>query len=110
MSLRVEIVAHAAGARETAVELVGPLMIGTHEAALDVALGGVADLVAAMPARVVMRANPAFRIPRHDDREVAELHGEVVARIGDLAVVAGEDPFAIEYFLEIDTKHVVAAI
>ncbi len=89
------------GADQAAVEIVGPLMIGADEP-LCRAFGRRADARAAMPAGIVERADLPVAAADDDDRIVADLQREVVAGRRDLAIMAGEQPVAIEERLEIE--------
>ena len=90
----VEAVSHLAGEEQGAVEVVGPLVIGTDEPRRG-ALVGRADAAAAMAAGIVEGADAAFAVANDHHRVGADLHGEEAAGTGDLAVVADEEPVAV---------------
>jgi hypothetical protein len=55
-----------------------------------------------MAARVVEATQCALAITHDDDRVFADLYGEVVAGLGDFAIVADEQPISVPDHLEID--------
>jgi hypothetical protein len=76
---------------EPAVGGVGPAMVGTGEDRC-VALVVATHLHAPMPAGVQEDVNLLLSIPREDDRFLAHAGDEVVARLGNLALVPDEEP------------------
>jgi hypothetical protein len=94
---------------ERAVEIVGPLMIGADQLRRDAALGA-AHPAAAMTASVVEGADDAVAVAQHDDRIGADLHREVTAGLGQLAIVAREQPVAIPNQLEIEIEELLIDI
>src|SRR5208282_3889704 len=105
----VEPAVHLAGADQASVQIVGPLMIGADEP-LRCALFCGANSRAAMPARIVERVDRPVAPPQDDDRIVANLHREIVARSRDLAVMAGKHPVPGEDRLEIETVEIGVGI
>ena len=105
----VEPAVHLAGADQASVQIVGPLMIGADEP-LRCALFCGANSRAAMPARIVERVDRPVTPPQDDDRIVANLHREIVARSRDLAVMAGKHPVPGEDRLEIETVEIGVGI
>ena len=55
-----------------------------------------------MPAGIVEGADRPVAAAQNDDRIVADLHREIVAWRRDLAIVAGEQPVAVEDGFEIE--------
>jgi hypothetical protein len=92
---------HGAGADEPAVRIVAPLVVRTDEA-LRRSVCRVADLEAAMAAGVVVRVDAPVGGAGHDQRVLADLQGEIIARLRDFAIVPGEYPFAMEEMIEIE--------
>src|SRR5262245_13528365 len=78
-------------AHEAAVTPVGPAVIGTREGG-GVAGVGAAQPIAAMPADVQEGAELTFAVADHQDRVLAHVRAEEVARPRDLALVAEEEP------------------
>ena len=62
----------------------------------------VANSRAAVPAGIVIGAHAALAIAHHDDRVLADLHGQVLAGIEQLAVMTHEQPIAIPNHIEVD--------
>ena len=89
------------GANQAAVQIVGPLMIGADEP-LRRTPGRRANTRTAVPAGIVEGADRPVAAAHDDDRIVADLHGEVVARRRNLAIMAGEQPVAVEDRFEIE--------
>ncbi len=82
MRRRIEILRHGIGVHEAAVELVGPLMIGTDE--LGAAAGPVrADLRAAMAAGVEEATDDVVAPADDDDRRLADRKGDIVSGFGN---------------------------
>ncbi len=77
---RIEIIAHLTGEQQTAIELVGPLVVGAHELGGRSLVAG-ADARTTVAARVVERPDLSLTIADDYDRVVTDLHGEVVARL-----------------------------
>src|SRR6185312_1948695 len=64
----------------------GPAVIGAGER-LGIALLGAADAGAAMGAAVEQRAELALPVARHDQRPQAQLRGDEIVRVRDLALM-----------------------
>ncbi len=81
--------------QKTAIQVVHPAVIRTckHFVVAGVAC---ADLVATVGAAVANDVHAPVLAARHDDRLLADLPGDVVAGIGNLAVVADEHPAVVE--------------
>ncbi len=92
---------HRPGTNQPPVRVVAPLVIGTDEA-LRRPVRRVAHLEAAMPAGVVVRVDAPVGGARHDQRILPDLQREIIAGLGDLAVVPGEDPLAVEEVIEVE--------
>src|SRR5271156_1919752 len=80
-------------ADQAAVIAVGPTVIGTGKG------GGVAGIrptqpVAAVPADIEKRVDLAGTVAYHQNRVLAHIGREEIARLGDLALVAQEKPAA----------------
>ena len=78
---------------ELAVGTVGPAVVGADERG-GVAGIGTADAIAAVAADVEEGADRAVGVAHHEDRVLAHVGGEVVPGIGDLGLVAEEQPAA----------------
>src|ERR1700683_2964316 len=81
--------------------MVGPLMIGAHQAR-RLAVPGGAYSGTAMAAAVVKGAQRAVAIPDHHHGKIADLHRQVTAGIRHLAVVTDEQPVSIPDHVQID--------
>src|SRR5262245_33236190 len=103
------LLAHRLGADQASVGVIGPLVIGTDEAFGRAAIG-IADPEAAMPAGVVMGVDLAGGVTGDDQRILAELKGEEVTGLRNLAVVAGKDPVAVEEVVEVELMERLVAI
>ena len=98
---RVEILTHLARVKEGAVKVIGPLVIGAHELGRRPAML-LAHPAAAMAAGIVQRIDLAV-IAAHDDHRIgADLHGHVIARMGNFAVMADEQPVLVPDMLEVE--------
>src|ERR1700753_4187838 len=84
-------------------------MVGAHQPSDRATLGGT-DSRAPMPAGVMKRIEAAVAVAHHYDRILADLHGQVVSRIRDLAIMPDEEPVPIPDHLEIDLVLFGAAI
>ena len=84
-------------------------MIGTDEP-LGRALGRSANPRASVSAGIVEGVYRSVAAAQDDDRIVADLRREVVARCGNLAIVAGEDPVSVEDRFEIQAVEVRVGI
>jgi len=73
-------------------------MIGTGKGG-GVALIGPAEPVAPMPAHIEKGVHLPLAIAHHQDRVLAHRRAEEVPRLGDLALVAQEEPAAGEDLL-----------
>ena len=98
----IEIVAHLPGEQQAAIELIGPLVVGADELRRCALFGG-ANARAAMAAGIVESSDLSLAVAYDDDRIVANLNREVVARLGHLAIMADEQPVAIENVLHVET-------
>jgi hypothetical protein len=65
---------------------------------------------AAMAAGVVVGVNAAIGGAGDDERIAADLEGEEIAGARDLAIMAGEDPLAVEEMLEVELVERRAAV
>ncbi len=97
----VEILRHVACEEQRTVKFVSPLVVGTDE------LGGGALVLrahtrTAVAAGIVKGANGAGPVAGDDDGIIAHLHREIIAGLGDLAVVADEKPVAVPDRLKIE--------
>jgi hypothetical protein len=99
----VEIRRPSGGRTAAAVELVGPLVIGADELCRRAFLG-VADAAAAMAAGIVEGVDLALLVAHQHDRIVADLHGDVAARLRQLAIMADEQPVAIPDQLHVELE------
>src|SRR5690606_25891161 len=92
--------------RAVAVEL--PSVIGADDALVDVAVAVADQEVAAMGAAVVEHMDLAVVVADHDHGLAADLHGPVVARVLDLALVAhiGPDPAEDALHLQLEDLRV----
>ena len=100
---------HRLGADKAAVRVVAPLMIGADEA-LYRATQLVADAEAAVAAGVVVRVDLSVLVAGDDQRVLAELDGEIVAGVRNLAIVAGEDPVLVEEVIAFELKEILVAV
>ena len=105
----VEFAAHVARRDQAAVERIGPLMVGADETRSRAVLRG-ADSRASVSAGVMEGVQRAFAVAHHQNRILADLYRQVVARIRDLAVVPHEQPVAIPDHFQIDLVILRAAI
>ena len=55
-----------------------------------------------MPAGIVESAHTAVPVAQHHHRILADLHGQIIARVQQLAVVADEQPVAIPNHVQVD--------
>jgi hypothetical protein len=78
-------------------------MIGTYQSA-EVTCRLGANPRAAMPARVEVSAHFAGVVPDYDQGIVTYVQSEVVARLQYLTRVAGKEPTAAEYPLQVKAK------
>src|SRR5882672_4590062 len=76
----VELAAHVARRDQAAIERIGPLMVGADETRRCAVLRG-ADSRTTVPAGVVEGVQRAFAAAHHQNRILADLYREVVARI-----------------------------
>jgi hypothetical protein len=97
----IEALMHAAGIEQFAREVVGPLVVGAGKAQALAALG-VADLEAAVAARIEEGADLARAVAQHDDRAPADGQGEILPGAGDFADGAGENPLPLKNQLEVE--------
>src|SRR5581483_4995772 len=81
-------------ALEAAVHVVGPAVVGAGEG-LRVAALQLANGVPAMPAAVVEDIDAILLVADDDDRLLAYHAGTEVAGIGDLTLMADEDPLTV---------------
>ena len=93
----------ASCARQTTVSFVHPLMIGTYQFA-EVTCRHGANPRAAMPARIEVSAHFAGVIPDYDQGIITYVESEVVTRFRYLTRVAGKEPTAAEYPLQVKAK------
>ncbi|EEF24834.1 conserved hypothetical protein [Ricinus communis] len=105
----VEIVAHVAGEGELAVEIVGPLVIGTDETHRRAVLLG-ADARAAVTAGIVEGADDIVAAADDDDGILTDLHGEIGARLRQFAIVTHEEPVAVVDHFHIELEIVLVDI
>jgi hypothetical protein len=57
-----------------------------------------------------MGVDPAIGGAGDNQRVTADLQGEEIAGVGDLAIVAGEDPLAMEEVLEVELVEGIAPV
>ncbi len=105
----VEILAHVAGRHQRAVLLIGPLVIGTDEARRGTGFLG-ADAVATVAAGIVEGADGAVTAADDQDRVIADLQGEILAALLDLAIMADEQPVAIPDHFHVQLEIVLVDI
>ena len=103
---RVDVVGHRPPPDVAAREVVGPLVVRAHQPATGPTVGLLADDRAAVPANVVQRPQLTVAAPDDDEREVPYLQGQVVARLGDFADVAGEHPLSVPHVGEVQLEDV----
>ncbi len=99
----VETLRHLASEQEAPVEVVAPLVIGADEAHRRTFVDR-ANPAAAMPAGVVESPDLALEVAHHEDRIVADLHGEEGARFVELAVVPDEQPLPVPDHLHVEAE------
>ena len=90
---------HAGDAREPAVVVVAPAVVGAHER-LGVAPVRPAHAVAPVAAHVEERADGPVAAPAEQHRVFSHVGGEEVVGVGDLGLVSEEEPAACEYALQ----------
>jgi hypothetical protein len=97
----VEAGSHLARGAQAAVELVGPLVIGTHEPGGD-PVRLVANTRAAMPTTVYEGMDGAVPIARQQNGKIADLHCQVAAGVRELRGMRGKQPFLVENQLQLE--------
>ncbi|MNM57322.1 hypothetical protein D3C81_685200 [compost metagenome] len=96
----VEIRTHVAGIDQVAIQLECPLVVRAHQLG-DFTRSVFAHLGTAVATGIVERAHFAVLATHDSHRVVANLQGEILAGLGNLECMAGEDPVLVPDMLKV---------
>ena len=105
----VEIIGHQPRRNQRAIKPECPGVIRADQPA-GVALFGRTERRTAVPAHVEKRVDRIFGVADQDDLFLAHFEQHIVARIGDLRNVAGQNPFARDDFAHVVGKDRLAGV